>query len=240
MLFRRLLEKNARAALVVAAEGYVVSVIAHGAIIGGVLFATQGARVTETADSFTPVTFFVPQDRIQASRPKQERITFFSPAVDGGDGHALTDDDASRYREVAVAPGPGLEELSSQLESEPESAPEIEGGEIMTVLEVDSAVARYDDSAAPPYPPALLERRVEGSVGIQYVVDTTGYADTSSVVILSATHPEFASSVIGTLPDMRFRAAMMGGRKVRQLVQQLFAFRIDTTLVAQQKKQEKP
>ena len=44
-----------------------------------------------------------------------------------------------------------------------------------------------------------------------------------------------------TLPQMKFRPAVMGGRKVRQLVQQLFAFRIDTTLVAQRpKKSDKP
>jgi TonB family protein len=104
----------------------------------------------------------------------------------------------------------------------------------MTVLEVDSAAARYDDSAAPPYPQNLLDRRIEGTVAIQYIVDTTGFADTSSVVILAATHEDFAKSVRSTLPAMHFRPALMSHRKVRQLVQQLFSFKIDTAMIAQQ------
>lgn len=241
MLFRRLLETNARASYLLAAEGYAISVVAHAALIGGAMVATRQVKPSDLANSFTPVSFFIPRDRIAGTRPKQERITFVSPQASGGDGGATVDDNATRMRKAQeVEPGPGLEELSSQLAAEetPPATPSVDS--VMTVLEVDSAAARYDDSAAPPYPPNLLERRIEGSVGIQYIVDTTGYADTTSVVILSATHADFATSVRNTLPSMRFRAAVMDGRKVRQLVQQLFAFRIDTSLVAQQKKRDKP
>jgi len=240
MLFRRLLETNARASFVLAAEGYAISVVAHAALIGGAMVATRQVKPSDLANSFTPVSFFVPRDRIAGTRPKQERITYMSPNADGGDGGAKVDDNATRFRKDPVEPGPGLQELSSQLAAEESPAPTPAADSVMTVLEVDSAAARYDDSAAPPYPPNLLERRIEGTVGIQYIVDTTGYADTSSVVILSATHDDFARSVRSTLPAMRFRSAMMDGRKVRQLVQQLFAFRIDTTLLAQQKKRDKP
>ena len=109
----------------------------------------------------------------------------------------------------------------------------------MTVLEVDTAAARYDESAAPPYPPSLLERRIEGSVAVQYIVDTTGMADTSSFVVLTTAHPEFSLAVRRTLPSMRFRSAVMGTRKVRQLVQQLFTFKIDTTMIARQQEEAK-
>lgn len=240
MLFRRLLETNARASYLLAAEGYAISVVFHAAIIGGALVATHQVKPSDLANSFTPVSFFIPRDRIAGTRPKQERITFVSPDASGGDGGAKIDDNATRVRTAEVEPGPGLQELSSQLAAEetPPPAPSVDS--VMTVLEVDSAAARYDDSAAPPYPPNLLERRIEGTVGVQYIVDTTGYADTTSVVILSSTHEDFAKSVRNTLPAMRFRSAVMDGRKVRQLVQQMFAFRIDTTLLAQRKKRDKP
>jgi TonB family protein len=240
MLFRRLLETNARASYLLAVEGYAISVVFHAAIIGGALVATHQVKPSDLANSFTPVSFFIPRDRIAGTRPKQERITFVSPDASGGDGGAKIDDNATRVRTAEVEPGPGLQELSSQLAAEetPPPAPSVDS--VMTVLEVDSAAARYDDSAAPPYPPNLLERRIEGTVGVQYIVDTTGHADTSSVVILSSTHEDFAKSVRNTLPAMRFRSAVMDGRKVRQLVQQMFAFRIDTTLLAQQKKRDKP
>jgi outer membrane biosynthesis protein TonB len=104
----------------------------------------------------------------------------------------------------------------------PAPAPEIRTDTIMTVLEVDTAAARYEDSAAPPYPASMLRRKLEGSVAVQYVVDTTGFAE------LSTTHADFARSVRATLPAMRFRPAVMNARKVRQLVQQLFTFRIDS------------
>ena len=53
-------------------------------------------------------------------------------------------------------------------------------------------------------------------------------------MILAATHEEFAKSVKNTLPSMHFRPAVMSNRKVRQLVQQLFSFKIDTAFLAQQ------
>lgn len=236
MLFRRLLENNARASLWQSAEGYAMSVVAHVAIIGGtVVVTTSGGARSEIAESFTPVAYFIPKDRIGGMRPTQERITYMSARPEGEGTEGVT----TPTKPVVAAPTPegpssgAVEMPSVDAEASEESA--ADGDSVMTVLEVDSAAARYDDSAAPPYPPAMLERRIEGSVAIQYVVDTTGRADTGSVVILSATHPDFATSVRGTLPAMLFRPAVMGSRKVRQLVQQLFSFKIDTTLIAQQR-----
>jgi TonB family protein len=242
MLFRRLVESNTRASLIATIEGYAVSVLAHAVIIGGTAVATQQVASSSLAESFTPVAYFMPRDRIVGSRPKQERITFVSTEATAGGGDATLDNKPLVPSKPAAEPGPGLSELSSEL-SEPEApSEESRGDSIMSVLEVDSAAARYDDSAAPPYPPAMLEKKIEGTVGVQYVVDTTGHADVASIVILSTTHEDFAQSVRSTLPLMQFRPAIMNGRKVRQLVQQAFAFRIDTTLVAQQptKKPDKP
>lgn len=240
MLFRRLVEKNARGTLLTTIEGYAVSILAHAAIIVPVVVVSQQAGPSELAESFTPVSYFMPRDHILGSKPKQERITFVSTESQGGGGIATPNPAALRPAQPQAEQGPGLTELSSQLAEEEPSA-ESYGDSVMSVLQVDSAVARYDDSAAPPYPPTMLEKRIEGSVGIQYVVDTTGRADTASIVVLSTTHEAFATSVKNTLPLMHFRPAIMNGRKVRQLVQQMFAFRIDTTLYAQQpKKPEKP
>jgi TonB family protein len=157
-----------------------------------------------------------------------------STASPGAGGEAKLDDRALVKTTPVVDPGPGVTELSSELDITEPQAAEAAGDSVMSVLQVDSAAARYDDSAAPPYPPSMLEKRIEGSVGIQYVVDTTGHADTSSIVVLSTTHEDFARSVRTTLPLMVFRPAIMNGRRVRQLVQQMFAFRIDTTIYAQQ------
>ena len=69
-----------------------------------------------------------------------------------------------------------------------------EGDSVFTVLDVDSAVVRSQSSAAPAYPLDLLTKHVEGIVIARYVVDTTGFADTTSfeVLTLDAMRDSFA------------------------------------------------
>ena len=240
MLFRRLLERNPRTAWLTTAEGYAVSIAAHVVLLGSTLVATTeplGQR--EIADTFTPVEYFIPKDRFLGVKRVQERLSFVSVAAPSGAGQSPAPPMDSKVVEVKREKGVATDEEAGQ--SAPPAPPELPAGDsVMTVLDVDTAAVRYEDSAAPPYPATMLEKRIEGTVAIQYVVDTTGQADTTSVVILSATHPDFVSSVRSTLPEMRFRPAVMNTHKVRQLVQQLFSFRIDTTLLAQQQQQQTP
>jgi len=65
---------------------------------------------------------------------------------------------------------------------------------------------------------------VEGEVLAQFVVDTTGRADMSTFKVLKSSHELFTQSVRNVLPQMRFYAAEIGGRKVKQMVQQPFTF----------------
>jgi hypothetical protein len=79
---------------------------------------------------------------------------------------------------------------------------------------------------------------VQGFVNARYVVDTTGFADTTTFVVLDATQPEFVGAVRDALPYMRFHPAKIGQNKVRQLVQQRFTFQIADTgkVIAKAKK----
>ena len=61
----------------------------------------------------------------------------------------------------------------------------------------------------------------------QFVVNEDGRAETSTFKVLKATNDLFASAVRTALPNMRFYAAGVGGKKVKQLVQQSFQFRLD-------------
>ena len=58
----------------------------------------------------------------------------------------------------------------------------------------------------------------------QFVVDTTGRADMSTLRILQSDHQLFSDAVRQVLPKLRFIPAEVGGTKVRQLVQQPFRF----------------
>ncbi|MEO7103118.1 MAG: TonB family protein [Gemmatimonadaceae bacterium] len=80
-------------------------------------------------------------------------------------------------------------------------------------------------SGAPIYPPTLRGAGVEGEVDAEFTVDTTGRLDPSAPIkIIKSTNDLFKSAVMKALPEMRFAPAEIGGRKVRQLVQQPFTF----------------
>ena len=239
MLFARLLERQRAAAETAAMlEGAAVSALAHGALIGGWLFLHQDVVrvVPEPEAVFTPVEYLIPKDRIAEMRPQRETVTFTTlNATLGGEGFQQEEKkEAARDepRMEMVLPE-GKKADAEVAEKAFEEQPPIQlGDSIMTEIQVDSAVVRYENSAAPPYPESMLRRRIEGSVIVQYVVDTLGHADTLTFRVISATHVDFARAVKNTLPFMRFRPAVMANRHVPQLVQQPFSFRIQDTTVA--------
>jgi protein TonB len=92
--------------------------------------------------------------------------------------------------------------------------------------QVEKPVMTVNGSPTPRYPDILKSAGVEGEVVVAFVVDTTGRADISSLKILKSTHELFSAAVRTALPTMRFLPAEVGGRKVKQLVQQPFVFNI--------------
>lgn len=230
MLFRRLNQK-VRGSLLAAVEVNAASVLAHVLIIGALFFPKgETAPNEDVPESFEWAKFLLPKDRSTSSEAVREHITFMrTPPAPGGLGTVASDTKEPERIELEVAEGTKADPIADPAAAPP-PAPEEAGDPVMTVLQVDTAAVRVEDSAAPPYPPSMLERRLEGTVAVQYVVDTTGRADVSSFVVLSTTHPDFAKSVKQTLPLMRFNPAIMNSQKVRQLVQQQFTFKIDTTL----------
>ena len=246
MLFSRLLETQ-RAAVETAAmlEGAGISALAHGLLIGGWLYLSRDVErpKPEPAATFSPVEYLVPKDRIAGMRPQRETVTWTALAAVGGEGFqdAATQVPRDERRLEVVMPTGKTDDTDVAAKSEEEQKPIELGDSIMTELQVDSAVVRYENGAAPPYPESMLSRRIEGSVIVQYVVDTLGLADTSTFRVVSATHADFALAVKRTLPRMRFRPAIMANRLVPQLVQQPFAFRIqDTTVVRKPPANEQP
>lgn len=79
----------------------------------------------------------------------------------------------------------------------------------------------------PRYPEPLRSQRLEGSVLASYIVDTLGRVEPASFKAREATHPLFEQAVRSALMSQRFRPAQWNGRRVRQLVEQQFIFRLD-------------
>ena len=223
-MLRLLLESNARGFQF--RQGALVSVVTHTALIAAAVHSTAQSPSPERQEAQERVTFMVPLNRAPTPPPKQEAIHFVKEGQESGSGGV---EDPPMEKEATVkVPVRGT---TGQEEGTPEEVSEASDPNTMfdtvaTAVEVDSMVTRYPDSAAPTYPQKLLELKVEGGAYVQFVVDTTGYVDTTSFRIISTTHPEFAESVREALPRMRFHPAILRSKRVRQLVEQPFMFKI--------------
>jgi protein TonB len=94
-------------------------------------------------------------------------------------------------------------------------------------FDVEKVAATLPGSPAPSYPEMLKASGIEGEVLAQFVVDTAGRVEPRSFRVLQSSHDGFSNTVLVALPRMRFIPAEAGGRKVRMIVQQRFAFALD-------------
>lgn len=203
------------------------STLAHALIIGAWVVVTLPRFRPPPPDPDTPVWYLPPPDPKPAVRGSAETVRYVDIAPEGpGAGTGIAEEgtgvelDAGRPDNNERG-NSGLDSTTTveQLGSEGSDT-------VFTIIEVDTAARRLAESAAPRYPQELLEKRVEGEAIVQFVVDTTGLADTTSFVVVLASHPDFARSVRQALPGMRFSTARIGSMKVRQLVELPFAFNI--------------
>jgi hypothetical protein len=215
------------------APGLAVSAAMHAVIIAA-------AVVVTTPDPDAPeqelppnsiARFLTPPNRTAAQRMQPEQIRYVALAVPEGivavpPNLAVVQAAEPRVSGLDQVDAPALEELAG-IDS------------VFSLIEVDSAASRYEWSAAPAYPPSMLSAGQGGHVRAEWVVDETGVADTATLQIVEASHPEFAKAVRDALPFMRFRPARIGNRPVRQLVQQPFFFQV-TTAQADSAKARKP
>jgi TonB family protein len=201
-------------------QATVFSVIMHLALI--VVFVRGPKPSQPDPDSVTmeEVSYLIPFDRVKGPPPLEVR-THWRGMGRVGDGIGFD----ARPREEGVPTGPpesGRKTVANATVSAPQ---DIIYDTVATAVDVDS-IARVIESAAPVYPPALLERSIEGRTVVQFVVDTMGRAEIVSFAVLETTHAEFAEAVRAVLPEMRFTPAIVSSHKVRQLVQQPFVFKI--------------
>lgn len=94
-------------------------------------------------------------------------------------------------------------------------------------FQVEKPVVMAPGQSGPAYPDMLRTAGIEGTVLAQFVVDTTGRAEMGSFKALKSDNDLFTSAVKNALQRMRFLPAEVGGRKVKQLVQQPFQFSLN-------------
>ena len=211
-----------------ASTSALLSTAAHAVLIGLSVAGTQKAAGVPEESLANRVYYVPPPDRAPSQGAQRERIQWMAVGAPTTPVGKFTDVPTGRSElgQRAVDPVDGIVAGIDTISIPDIAAIAGTGDTAFSVLEVDSAVSRHPWSAAPSYPPEMLKRKQEGAVFVRYVVDTSGFADAGSFEVLRSTHADFTTAVRSALPDMRFNPARIGRRRVRQLVEQEFSFKI--------------
>jgi outer membrane biosynthesis protein TonB len=95
---------------------------------------------------------------------------------------------------------------------------------IYSASEVDTHARQIEGGTQPLYPDSLRPLGIDGKVLAQFVVDTTGLVDTTSILTEAYGQPLFAASVRQALATMRFTVAQKSGHKVAEEIEESFLF----------------
>jgi len=94
-------------------------------------------------------------------------------------------------------------------------------------FQVEKPASQASGNPQPRYPEVLKASGVEGDVLAQFTVLENGRADMDTFKIVRSSNELFSAAVRNVLPQLRFLPAEIGGKKVKQLVQQPFEFKIN-------------
>lgn len=239
-MFKNLIETNAKRQR--SAGGTMASIVLHGALIGLAVVATASAAIEAEKPKEEKVEFVeAPKDEppppepevepapppppdVVAAPPPPKGFQVVTPPIDIPD--VIPKIDLSRKAiDEADFSGKGVAGGTSKGVEGAPPAPIVGDNQTYFEFQVEKPVVSLNN-AQPNYPGMLQSQGVAGQVIAQFTVDTTGRVEPNSFKVIESSHDLFTSAVRNVLPRMRFQPAEVGGRKVRQLVQQPFVFSI--------------
>jgi TonB family protein len=102
-------------------------------------------------------------------------------------------------------------------------------GELDRIYEATMANARFEQAVlvsepTPQYPKALEAVRIEGRVALEFVIDTAGRVEPTSIKVLESTRTAFEAAARTAVAGAVFRPARMTSHPVRQLTRQSIRF----------------
>ena len=220
--------------------GSVASIIVHGILIVGGVVLTANAGLTNDKTKEEKVDFVEvkkdepkppepekpppPPDQVIAPPPPKGFQVLSAPIVipdiipDIDLSKKATDESDFTGKGVAGGTGKGVEGGKGPIP---------QGDQPYFDFQVEKPVVMAPGAAGPTYPDMLRSAGIEGTVLAQFVVDTTGRAEMNTFKVLKTDNDLFSNAVKNALQRMRFLPAEVGGRKVKQLVQQPFQFSLN-------------
>jgi protein TonB len=234
-MFHLLLESKADTRLPFG--GSLVSTVAHGALVTGLVLLTA-QRPTREAPAPEPRATFIPVEPPRVApnpaRPLPSASAAATPAPLGAPPMPIVVDIPIGLPpiDLTVAPGSATDFLprgipGGRADGIPGAPANRGGAAAFTELEVDKPVVMAPGMAAPAYPASLRAAGLSGNVVVEFVVDTLGRVEDGTSRVVAADHPLFAASVRAALPTYRFLPAEAEGRRVRQLVRLPFRFSLN-------------
>ena len=237
-MFNNLLESKAKKQK--RSGGTVTSVIFHAAVVTTLVIVTANAGITkddkrEEKVDFVEVKKDEPKPPEPDKPPPPPDVTVAPPPPKGFQvlqapveiPNIIPDIDLSKkVTDDADFSGKGVQGGNSK-GVEGGKGPIPTGDQAYFDFQVEKPVVAAPGSAGPAYPDMLRSAGIEGQVLAQFEVDTTGRANMATFKALKSDNDLFTTSVKNALVRMRFLPAEIGGRKVRQLVQQPFQFSLN-------------
>lgn len=237
-MFNQLLESKAKKQKL--AGGTLFSMVLHGGLIAAAVAATAGAGIADDKSKSEKIQFVEMKKEAPKPKPKEppppppKEVVMKAPPPKGFQVLRAPVEIPIKIPDIDLSKKVTDEADFSGKGVKGGIAKGVEGGTAVVdpnqtyfEFQVEKPVAQIPGTGAPRYPDALRSSGVEGEVQAQFVVNEEGRAETGTFKVLKATNDLFASAVRTALPNMRFYPAEVGGKKVKQLVQQSFQFRLD-------------
>lgn len=207
----------------------------HGLVIFGAVKATQGvAETIREKPVDTTMVFLKPPEPPPPPPPPPENVV-------------VTQNPPPKGFQTVVAPTdipkdiPPIDLKEKAFDPKDFTGKGVEGGiaagvvggtgpvdvkaEVFTEAQLDDPVQPIS-IPQPRYPPVLQSAGIAGRVEMQYIVDTTGHAESNSFKVLKSTHQAFEEPAREAIMKAVFKPAKFRGKPVRQLVQQAISFKI--------------
>lgn len=217
-----------------------VSTAVHGALIAALAVATVQARPRAVQFVDTTLVFISPNARPEPPQPAEQEQHMERQLVIAG--AALRGfQTVAAFSEIPTSIPPV--DLAERFDPRDYSGVGVEGG-VADGVPVDPALVTANTefvytaniTEEPPelrqapdlvYPPLLRQGGVEGTVMLEFVVDTEGRVEPNTVQVVSCSHPGFQMPAVDLARRAVFRPGRVGGRAVRVLVRMPVTFALE-------------
>jgi protein TonB len=231
-MFNQLLESKPKKERM--AGGTIFSVVLHTVLIGGAVYATARAGIKDDKAKAEKIQFVEMKKeppKVPDKPPPPKEVVVKPPPPKGFQVLRAPVKIDIKIPEI---------DLSKSITNESDfSGKGVKGGTGSGVVggiantnqtyfefQVEKPAEMLAESPKPKYPSVLESSGIAGEVQAQFVVTSSGKADMDSFKVLKSTNELFTQAVKNVLPRMKFSPAMIGGKPVNQLVQQMFQFAV--------------